>query len=58
MSNIVQTRQARPWLQPDLLFRFTHYGAKQRQNLEILHTFTDQVDIRVQLVLTLISIIN
>ena len=43
MSNIVQTRQSRPWLQPDFLFKRTQYGEQQRKNLEILHSFTDEV---------------
>ncbi len=43
MSHIVQTRQARPWLQPELLFQLSSYGADQRKCLKILHDFTDNV---------------
>nr|QST15030.1 CYP4C33-like protein 1 [Diaphanosoma celebensis] len=43
MGDIVQLRQVRPWLQPDLLFQLTSYGAEQKRCLKILHDFTDKV---------------
>lgn len=43
MSHIVQARQTRPWLQPDLLFRWFPYGDEQKRCLSILHGFTDKV---------------
>nr|QSD59141.1 CYP4C122 [Diaphanosoma celebensis]QST15031.1 CYP4C33-like protein 2 [Diaphanosoma celebensis] len=42
-SHVVQMRQARPWLQPELLFQLSKYGAEQRKCLKILHDFTDKV---------------
>ena len=43
MSHIVQARQTRPWLQPDLLFNLFPYGHEQKKCLSILHGFTDKV---------------
>ena len=43
MSHIVQARQTRPWLQPDLLFHWFPYGDEQTKCLSILHGFTDKV---------------
>nr|QST15034.1 CYP4C34-like protein 2 [Diaphanosoma celebensis] len=43
ISRIVQTRQLRPWLQPDALFNFTSMAGVQSECLKILHGFTDQV---------------
>jgi cytochrome P450 family 4 len=43
MSDIVQLRQVRPWLQPELLFRLTSHGSEQKRCLKILHDFTDNV---------------
>jgi cytochrome P450 family 4 len=42
ISRIVQTRQARPWLQPELFFKLTPFSKIQRQCLETLHGFTDK----------------
>ncbi|XP_046655354.1 cytochrome P450 4C1-like [Daphnia pulicaria] len=43
MTRIVQTRQTRPWLQPDWLFRLFPMASEQSRCLSILHGFTDQV---------------
>lgn len=43
MSHIVQARQTRPWLQPDVLFRWFPYSDEQKKCLSILHGFTDKV---------------
>ena len=44
MTRIVQTRQTRPWLQPDWLFRLFPMEAEQRRCISILHGFTDHVN--------------
>lgn len=48
MSHIIQTRQARPWLQPDILFKLSSLAQKERENLNILHGFTMNVSLKLK----------
>lgn len=43
IGRIVQTRQAQPWLQPELLFQCHPMAKTQQKCLDILHGFTDKV---------------
>jgi len=43
ISRIIQTRQARPWLQLELLFNLTQLSRDQKKCLQILHGFTNRV---------------
>jgi len=45
IGRIVQTRQAQPWIQPEFLFQLHPMSKKQQQCLDILHGFTDKVNI-------------
>jgi hypothetical protein len=43
LGRVVQTRQAQPWLQPELLFQCHPMAKTQQKCLDILHGFTDKV---------------
>lgn len=43
ISRVVQTRQIRPWLQPEFLFKLSPMARTQADCLRILHGFTDMV---------------
>nr|CAH0113244.1 unnamed protein product [Daphnia galeata] len=43
LGRIVQTRQAQPWLQPEVLFQCHPMAKTQQKCLNILHGFTDKV---------------
>jgi len=43
LGRIVQTRQAQPWIQPELFFQMHPMSKTQQQCLETLHGFTDKV---------------
>ena len=43
MCDTLVKRQQRPWLISDTIFRFSKYGKRQLECLEILHGFTKKV---------------
>lgn len=43
MSEIVQYRELRPWLYPDLLWDLSPTGREEARSLKILHDFTNKV---------------
>ncbi|KAK9506237.1 hypothetical protein O3M35_008208 [Rhynocoris fuscipes] len=43
IGSIIQTRQAKIWLQPDWLFRLTPLYRKHQQYLKILHEYSNRV---------------
>ena len=45
MCDTIIKRRQRPWLTPDIIFRFSKYGRRQRKCLKTLHGFTQKVNI-------------
>lgn len=43
MGSIIQNRQAKPWLQPDWLFRWTSMYKTHEKCIKILHEFSNKV---------------
>lgn len=43
IGEIVQKRQAKPWLHPDILFRLTSMYKEHQQCIEVLHGFSNRV---------------
>ncbi|XP_078382577.1 cytochrome P450 4C1-like isoform X1 [Oculina patagonica] len=43
MSGLVEMRQIKPWLWPDIVYRLTPSGRKHNRCLKILHDFTNKV---------------
>ncbi|CAL4063252.1 unnamed protein product, partial [Meganyctiphanes norvegica] len=41
INSILQKRQFRPWLHPDILFRLSEYGVEHEKCLKVLHGFTN-----------------
>jgi hypothetical protein len=46
IGSIVQNRQAKIWLQPDWLFRWTSLYKRQENCVRILHEFSNKVRVK------------